>query len=318
MRDPYEILGVSRSASDAEIKAAYRELAKRYHPDASHGAPGADEAFRDVNTAYSILKDKSSRQAYDRGDIDASGAPRRRTYRAQSAYEGAGPAQSANGASHEGFKFGFGDGTDFSRAQDIFSDLFGGARKTAGRAFRKRGGDITYKLNVTFLEAAKGGRRRVRLAEGARLDVKIPAGVEDGQQIRLRGQGKRGSGGAPDGDALITVKTDPHEAFMRDGYNVYLEVPVTVDEAVLGAKISVPTIWGPVNMTVPKNSNSGTVLRLKGKGIPMDKSAEQRGDQLVELRVVLPEGDGDFAAHVQAWGGDKRSNPRAALDGLSL
>ncbi len=312
MRDPYQVLGVSRSAAESEIKSAYRDLAKRYHPDTSQGEPDAEDAFRDVNTAYSILKDKSSRRAYDRGDIDASGAPLRRSFHGQSPSPGAeAPRTQQQG---DPFRFGFGDRSEFSRAQDMFSDLFGSRRtgdhKARGRS--PKGRDVTYKLTVSFVEAVKGSKRRVRLPGGSRLDVKIPPGVEDGKQIRLKGQGKPSGSRAPAGDALITVKVEPHEAFIRDGDDIFLELPITVKEAVEGAKISVPTVWGPVTMTIPAGSNTGAVLRLRGKGVA--RPGETQGDQLVDIKVMLPENDEQFARLVADWNGSY--NVRAHLEGL--
>ncbi len=314
MRDPYEVLGVARSAGDSEIKAAFRELAKRYHPDTSDGDAKSEERFRGINGAYSILKDKSTRAAYDRGDIDASGAPTRRSYRGRSPYEGASAPQGAQpGAEH--FKFAFG-GEDNFRPQEFFSDLFGskGPQARQPRSTKKRGADINYKLKVSFLEAIKGGKRRVRLPNGAKLDVKVPAGVADAQQIRLKGQGEAGTGGAGSGDVRITISVEPHEAFTRDGDNIRLTLPLTVDEAIKGAKISVPTVWGSVTMSIPPGSNSGGVLRLRGKGSP--KSGDARGDQLVTLSVVLPSKDADFDKLVSKWANKNSYDVRDHLKGL--
>ena len=322
MRDPYSVLGVGRGAADSEIKSAYRELAKKYHPDTAHGDPKAEETFQEISAAYDILKDKASRKAYDRGDIDASGAPIRRTYRSSNPYEGAGGFHPGQGGPEqaEGFKFAFG-GDGGPRPQDIFADLFGGAkqgRQTKPKSRKSRGEDLTYDLTVSFLESVQGAKRRVRLPNGAKLDVKVPAGVKEDQQIRLKGQGHAGQFGGAAGDARITIHVQRHEAFSRDGDNIQLTLPLTVTEAMDGAKVSVPTVWGPVTMSIPAGSNSGNVLRLRGKGVPKkgDGKTEKRGDQMVTLSVVLPTNDAAFEKFVAKWGDTSSYDPRKHLEGL--
>src|SRR5215470_1829729 len=247
MRDPYEVLGVSKKASEAEIKKAFRTLAKKHHPDTHANDPKAVKRFQEINSAYEIVGDKEKRAQFDRGEIDAAGQPR-----------GFNPGPQGFG----------GDGAGFS-AEDIFADIlggFGGGGKR--RSQPRKGADIQLATTVSLQEAAQGGLRRVVLGDGRQLEVRIPPGVKDGQQIRLRGQGAPGERGGPPGDAFITVAIAPHAYFERDGRDLRLDLPITLKEALLGGKVPVPTLTGPVTLTVPPHSNSGRVLRLKGKGLP--------------------------------------------------
>jgi DnaJ-class molecular chaperone len=283
MRDPYQVLGVSKTASAEEIKKKYRQLAKKLHPDLNPGNAEAAAKFKDISAAYDLLSDAQKRARYDRGEIDASGAerPERQYYRAY--------AESPEGAKY---------GNPFE-GDDLFSDLFGRAR--GGREFKIRGTDVSYVLPVDFIEAAAGAKKRVTMADGKVLDINIPAGTEDRQTLRLKGQGQPGFGGAEPGDAYIEVHIQPHAFFTRKDNDVHLDLPVSLGEAVLGGKITVPTIDGDVSMTIPKNSNTGTTLRLKGRGI-VDRKSKQRGDQYVKLKVVLPEGgDPDLTRFVESW-----------------
>lgn len=285
MRDPYQVLGVAKTASAEEIKKKYRQLAKKLHPDLNPGNAEAAAKFKDISAAYDLLSDAQKRARYDRGEIDASGAerPDRQYYRAYAE----GP---------EGAKYG----SPFE-ADDLFSDLFGRAR--GGREFKIRGTDVSYVLPIDFIEAAAGAKKRVTMADGTVLDVNIPAGTEDRQTLRLKGQGQPGFGGAEPGDAYIEVHIQPHAFFNRKDNDVHLELPVSLGEAVLGGKITVPTIDGDVAMSIPKGSNTGTTLRLKGRGI-LDRKSRQRGDQYVKLKVVLPEGtDPELARFVESWEG---------------
>ncbi|HEX9461219.1 MAG TPA: J domain-containing protein [Alphaproteobacteria bacterium] len=288
MRDPYEVLGVRRDASAEDIKKAYRQLAKKLHPDLNPGNAKAAAQFKDVSAAYDLLSDAEKRARFDRGEIDASGAEQRprSSYRAY--------AESPGGAKYSG---GFDPG-------DIFEDLFGRSRgggwSSRGGGFKTRGADVAYEITVDFLEAVNGTKKRLTLPDGRTLDVTIPPGSEDGQQLRLKGQGTAGLGGGPAGDAYIEIHVKPHPFFRREGIDIHVDLPVTVAEAVLGAKISVPTIDGTVTMTVPKGSNTGTTLRLKGKGVP--KRGGARGDEYVRLVVYLPDPpDPDLERFVAEW-----------------
>jgi len=291
MRDPYSVLGVSKSASDSEIKAAYRKLAKQLHPDVNQGDTEVEQKFKEVSAAYNLLSDKEKKAKFDRGEINADGTPRY-----DSAFHRA--YSHSGGGRTGGFDFGQGGG-DF---EDIFSDLFGRARRAGGRAQRPqqpKGNNVQYTVQVTFAEAAKGIRRRITLYDGKSLDVTIPPGTEDGQTLRLRGQGMPGLGGGA-GDAYVTVQVQDDPIFGRDGNDIHVTVPVTIDEAVLGGKIRVPTIDGPVSVSVPPGSNTGSRLRLKGKGIAT--SGGNRGDQIVYLEVVLPDKpDDELRSFLQGW-----------------
>lgn len=289
MRDPYEILGLKPDAGNAEVKAAYRRLAKRLHPDAmSEGNAARQQArFQEVTAAYNQLKDDAARRRYEAERRAAAGVAR------ASAFE-----ETMRGGA-----------TEHPVSEDIFSELFEGIRSAGKRVFRARGDDQTYHLTVSFLDAANGARKRVRLAAGKMLDVNVPAGIDDGKQIRLRGQGGDGHGGAEAGDALVTVAIDPHPYFRREGRDIHLTVPVGLPEAVLGARVDVPTISGPVSLSVPAGSNTGTRLRLKGRGIAAEGGTP--GDQYVTLTLVLPEPSDealrDFAA---TWTAGAKHNPR--------
>ena len=282
--DPYATLGVTKNASEDDIRRAFRKLAKELHPDI---AKGTEERFKKVSSAYEILGDPDKRRAYDRGEIDGSGDPRHRQY-ARGARAGA-------TAGAGGFdEFGFGD---------IFSDIFGAAGQRAGARpnFVSKGHDVRYTLEVDFLEAVAGATKRVTLPAGGTLDLNVPAGVADAQVLRLKGRGQRGAGGAEPGDALVEIRVRPHPQFKRDDDDILLEIPITIDEAVLGGKIEVPTVSGRVTLTLPKGTSSGRVFRLKGKGV---KSAgrSEAGDQLVAVRVVLPETiDDNLAYFFSEW-----------------
>lgn len=313
MRDLYTILEVPRSASQEDIKKAYRRLAKELHPDHNPGDRIVADRFKEVSSAYQILGDITQRGRYDRGEIDGNGNDRRHGAHAGGPQGGFGGFRSGTrrGRSRQESEFfrqfGFDSANAGSGAEDIFSDLFGNARRDRPNPFAERGADRTYAIRIGFLDAARGTKRRITLPSGKTLDVKIPAGIDSGQHIRLKGQGEQGPHGTPAGDALIEVNIDPHPFFVRKGGDIYLDLPITLAEAVLGGRIQVPTIDGMVSMTIPKGANSGTVLRLKEKGIAGDKAAgdrsERRGDQYVKLVVTLPDSpDPDLEKLVRKWG----------------
>jgi DnaJ-class molecular chaperone len=288
---------VKREASQEEIQKAYRKLAKKLHPDLNPGNKKAEEQFKEVSTAYDLLSDPEKRARFDRGEIDASGAerPRQRFYREYAEEPGAQFYTSDSG-------FADMDGMD-----DILSGIFGERGRRAG-TFRMRGADVHYRLELDFLDAINGANRRVTLPDGSALDVAIPPGTRDGQVLRLRGKGRPGLNGGPPGDALVEIAVRPHRYFRREGDDIHLDLPISLTEAVLGAKIKVPTPSGPVTMTVPKDSNTGTVLRLRGKGAPRNTGG--RGDEYVTLKVVLPEKhDAELAAFISRWSG-RNYDPR--------
>jgi len=300
MRDPYEILGVARTASQDEIKKAYRALAKKLHPDVNPGDKAVEQRFKDVSVAYDLLSDKDRRRQFDAGEIDADGSPRHRgPFRHQYRTDTAG-----------GFDFGVG-GIDID---DLFADLFGRSRGTQTR-YRtgSKGQDLTFTVSIPFLEAMRGGTHRVSLASGKTLDVNVPPGAEDGQRLRLKGQGMSGRAGGAAGDAFVEIHVEPHAYMRREGLDIHLDLPVTLQEAVLGAKVKVPTIDGMVSATVPPGSNTGTVLRLKGRGV-MARKGGRRGDQYVKLRVTLPEQtDNTLAEFLRDWQPPADYNPRRKL-----
>jgi DnaJ-class molecular chaperone len=313
MRDPYEVLGVSKTASEAEIKKAFRSLAKKHHPDTHGGDKSAQKRFQEISGAYEIVGDKEKRAKFDRGEIDASGNPRGFDPRAHG-FEG-GPYGGAGGGAPRDFHYTWssedGDTVEGFRPEEIFSDLFGGGGGGRRRAGPRRGQDTAYALTIGFEEAAAGGTRRITLPDGRELDVRIPAGLKDGQQIRLKGQGAPGRNNGPTGDILLTVSVAPHAYLTRDGNDLKMDLPVTLKEAVLGGKVPVPTLGGPVTLTVPAGSNTGSVLRLKGKGVPAH-SGEQAGNLYVRLVVSLPEKpDAALKQFAERWAADY--DPRAKL-----
>lgn len=286
--DPYAILGVAKSATEADIRRAFRKLAKELHPDLNPtNRVGTEERFKKLSSAYELLSDPQKRRAFDRGEIDSRGEPRRDGYRR---YAG-GAARGARAGARTGFE-------EFD-VGDVFSDIFGGTR--SGRAgarsgFSVKGPDVRYTLEIDFPEAASGTKKRVTLPEGGVLDLSIPPGVSDAQVLRLKGKGAAGFGAADRGDALVEVRVRPHAQFQRSNDDILLEVPISIDEAVLGAKIEVPTIGGRVQLSIPKGTNSGRVFRLKGKGIKCAGRSEA-GDQLVTVRIVLPDTIDDSLAY---------------------
>lgn len=301
-RDPYQVLGVPRSASADDIKKAYRQLAKELHPDLNPGRADIEQRFKEVNAAYDFLSDAGRRARYDRGDIDAGGAERAGGFGTRGA-RGAGAGRTRP------------DGYGFD-PDDLFNDLFNGKRRGGGGAggdFKTRGSDVTYSLTIPFIEAALGTKRRIALSTGKSIDVAIPAGTEDQQKLRLKGQGLGGIGGGPPGDAIVEVWVETHPLFRRQGADISVEVPVSLPEAMLGASIRVPTIEGTVSLKVPRGSNTDTTLRLRGKGV-VDQSTGNRGDQYVKLRVVLPDPpDPELTELVEAWAKSASYNPRKKL-----
>ncbi len=308
--DLYQRLGVKRGASEAEIKKAYRSLAKQLHPDRNKDNPKAAERFSQITNAYDLLSDKDKRARYDRGEIDEDGNPKSPFGSGGfgGGYGGARPG--AGGAtSYEGFPGGFeaGNAADLS---DLFEGLFGagGARRGGARSRpAQKGADVAYRLKVPFIDAACLKPQRVTLSGGRTIDLKLPKGLEDGARIRLAGQGQEGPGGR--GDAIVTIEIAPHPYFIRDGNNIRLALPVTLKEAVLGAKVKAPTPEGAVMLTVPKGASSGKILRLKGRGFTGRDGT--RGDQLVMISIELPAGDAELERFAAEWDGG--GNPRAAL-----
>jgi DnaJ-class molecular chaperone len=304
--DLYATLGVARDASADDIRKAYRALAKTHHPDLNPGNKAAEERFKGIASAYDILGDPDKRGRYDRGEIDATGAearPERPSYR--------GYAEGAPGARYR--QSGGGAGPQMSEEDlgDLFEDLFAGAREARGNAPR-RGRDNGYTLAIDFLDAVTGATQRLALPGGRGLDVRIPPGIEDGQTMRLKGQGEAGRNGGPAGDALIEIHINPHRYFRREGRDVHVELPVTVSEAVLGGKISVPTPTGPVTMTVPKRSDTGTVLRLRGRGVAAH-GGEAAGDEFVTLKVVLGDADEALETFLRGWSAGHSFDPRRSM-----
>jgi DnaJ-class molecular chaperone len=300
--DPYAVLGVKREATQDEIRKAYRALAKKLHPDLNPGDRQAEEKFKQVSAAYDLVGDTEKRGRFDRGEIDASGneRPRERYYRD---FHQPG-AESHSYSNSEGY-------ADFMD-EDVLREMFSRGGGGGGR-FRARGQDTLYRLPIEFLEAVNGATKRITMPDGGTLDVVIPAGTRDKQVLRLRGKGGPGLGGGPAGDALVEIEVQPHKFFTREGDDIRVELPISVPEAVLGAKLDVPTPTGSVRVTVPKGANTGTVLRLKGKGAP--RSDNSHGDEYVTLKVVLPERlDSELEEFVQRWQAGKDHNPRQHLE----
>src|SRR5262245_52101739 len=293
VRDPYEVIGVERTASADEIQKAYRRLAKKLHPDLNPGDKAAEEKFKEVNSAHGLLSDPNKRRRFDSGEIDASGAerPRERYYR-----DFAGDHAAANPYENPS------SFADFADVDDLLAELLG---QQAQRARRARGPHMQYRLAIDFTEAITGATRRLTLPDGSTLDVTIPAGLQEGQILRLRGKGAPSFGEGEPGDALAEISIRPHPFFSRHGDDIHIELPVTLTEAVLGGRVEVPTTSGKVIVTVPKGSNTGSVLRLKGKGVA------GRGDQLIKLKVMLPaEPDPELEAFLAKWKPQTRYDPR--------
>ena len=320
MADLYSELGVGRQADEAEIKKAYRKLAKELHPDRNKDNPKASERFSKVTRAYDILTDKDKRAQYDRGEIDEEGNPK--------SPFGFGRGGGGGGASggFGGFDMGaagpgrYEAGGEAADLSDLFEGLFGGTKRPGGsgpfsgfgngrRPPPTKGADSGYRLAVKFEDAAMLKEQRVVLGNGKTVEIKLPKGVEEGTKIRLAGQGQPGPGG--NGDAIVTIYISPHRFFTRDGDDVRLDLPISLDEAVLGAKVKVPTVKGAVMVAIPKGASSGKTLRLKGRGFT-GKTGE-RGDQLVTLMIHVPADDAELTGFVERWGGKGKGNPRAAL-----
>jgi DnaJ-class molecular chaperone len=322
MRDPYDVLGVGKTANAAAIKSAYRKLAKKLHPDANKNDPKAAQRFAEINSAYEILSEEDKRKAFDRGEIDAEGKPR-----FHGPHVGAG--QGGPDVNFEQFHFGQegfrqpgGPQGGFNNFEDVISSVLGGLGGAARRGrSRVRGGfepeefsepagrDVAVAVTITLAEAAAGGTRRVHLPTGKEVDVKIPAGLAEGKQIRLKGQGLPGPGGI--GDALITIKIAPHPYFAVDGANLRIDVPVTLYEAVLGGKVRVPTLDGAVDINLPADTSSGRTFRVPGKGLPHDGKT---GDLYATVRIALPEqADHDLEELMRKWREQKPYDPRKNL-----
>jgi DnaJ-class molecular chaperone len=314
MKDPYDILGVPKTASEAEIKKAFRTLAKKHHPDKHAGDKDAQKKFQEISGAYDILGDKDKRAQFDAGAIGADGNPRGFDPRAggfrQGNPFGGGGGFGGAGPQAGGFHFSFDDSPGGAAGfEDIFTEMMGGGRRGARQPRQAKGEDFSAAVTVSFDEAATGGTRRVVLQNGEQIDVKIPVGVKDGQTIRVKGRGGAGRGGGPNGDILLTVSVAPHPSLTRDGNDIRMDLPVTLQEAVLGGKVPVPTLTGTVSLTVPPGANTGTTLRLKGKGIAAH-GATPAGDLYVRLVVTLPDKpDESLRAFASQWAVDY--DPRA-------
>ena len=298
--DPYAILGVKKDASQDEIQKAFRRLAKRLHPDLNPGDKKAENEFKEISRAYDLLGDAAKRKRYDEGEIDEHGVERpRRPY-----YRDFADSEENQYANAKGF-------SDLEGAEDFLSGIFG--RKGAGEGLKMRGANLHYHMSVDFLDAVNGAQKEINLPDGSVLDVSIPPGVREGQILRLRGRGEPGYGGAPAGDALIEIAVAPHKIFTRKGQDIYVEAPISLREAVLGGRIRVPTPTGFVDMTAPPWSNTGAVLRLKGKGVPGRDGA--RGDEYVTLKVMLPEKpDPELEKFMSQWRPADAGDSRATME----
>ncbi|HMF20968.1 MAG TPA: J domain-containing protein [Pseudolabrys sp.] len=330
MRDPYEMLGVSKGASEDEIKSAYRRLAKKLHPDANKHDPKAASRFAELNAAYEIVGDSEKRKAFDRGEIDAEGKPRFQGFEGFGAQPGGGGFHPGGGAHFESFSFGpdgfrrsNSGGSGGAGFEDLLRGMFGGGRAGGARGFGTQfetedfgaatgaGQDLHASLTITLADAAKGTKTRVHLPTGKDVEVKIPAGIASGQQIRLKGQGWPSATGRA-GDALITVNVAPHPLFKPDGSDLRIEVPITLYEAALGGKVRVPTLDGVVELAIPAGTNSGRTFRLKGKGL---KAKSGPGDLLATVRVALPDRvDDEFKELMKKWRDKKPYDPRSGFE----
>jgi DnaJ-class molecular chaperone len=303
---PYEVLGVKPNASADEIRQAYRKLAKQHHPDLNPGNAEAEQRFKAAASAYDLLSDADKRARFDRGEIDATGAerpPEREFYR--------GFAEGAEGARYHPQ-----DAMHQEDFEDLFANFFhrnGEPGRQAGAGFQARGATHNYSLTIDFLEAVNGAKKRITLPDGASLDVTIPVGLQDGQILRLRGKGGAGLGDGPPGDALVEIRVAPHAFFRRVGRDIHVELPVTLSEAVLGAKVTVPTVGGPVTVTVPAHSDTGRVLRLRGRGVPAHGS-QPAGDALITLKIAIgTEPDPALENFLKDWTPAQPFDPRAAM-----
>jgi DnaJ-class molecular chaperone len=288
--DPYVTLGVKKDATQDEIQKAYRRLAKKLHPDLNPGNKAAEEKFKELSAAYDLLNDPDKRARFDRGEIDASGTERpRQQYYRDFADQGGWSAYTSNA--------GFSDFGDYAGAEDILSEIFGRGGRP-GR--RRRGQDVHYHLDLSFLDAVNGGKQSIGLPDGTTLDVNIPPGMRDGQVLRLKGKGRPAAGDGPPGDALIEISVRPHPYFTRKGDDIYVDLPISLKEAVLGTKVKVPTPSGTVTAAVPKWSSTGRVLRLKGRGTPRPNGS--KGDEYVTLKLMLPQKpDPELERFVAQW-----------------
>lgn len=298
MRDPYQILGVSKSASAEEIKSAYRKLAKKLHPDVNPGKKDIEQKFKEVTAAYDLLSDPAKRARYDRGEIDGQGNERGFSSAGGGDPFGTWRSRRSTGPGNDPFAG--------INPEDIFAEFMGGTR--GPRQPNTRGQDVTYSLNIPFVEACLGGKRRVTLASGKTIDVTIPPGTSEGHKLRLRGQGQTGVSG--NGDAIVEIHIEPHAFFTRKDNDIYLEAPISLPEAILGASIKVPTLDSMVAVKVPKGTNTDATLRLKGKGIPIGKG-EAAGDMFVKLKIMLPETiSDDLTEFIEKWAKKNAYNPR--------
>ena len=316
-RDPYTVLGLSKSADSADIKRRFRQLAKKYHPDQNKNDPKAQEKFSEVNQAYEVLGEEENRKKFDRGEIDAEGKPR--------GFEGFGSGGPGGGgfgqqphSGQQSYEFEFGPGGVRQQRgaggfdpSDLFSDVFSGLRGRSGRP--QQAPETKANLALTLEEAVLGGQKRVIMPTGKSLDVKIPAGISDGKQIRLKGQGQTGPQGGAAGDVLVTIQLRPHKLFKIEDRDLKLDLPITIYEAVLGGKIQVPTLGGRIELNIPQNSSGGRTLRLRGKGLPAS-GKEQAGDLLVTLKITLPDSSPEELRDLmQKMQKEKPYSPRDAL-----